>query len=207
MCAQSYTAVVSNDFSIGASPTTLSIGQGGSGSSTIGTAVTSGSSATINLSVSGAPSGTTASLSPTSVSAGASSTLSVVVGPSATPGTYAITITGVEGSATHAASVSLTVTGAAGVPGASTLTATRTSRRGVQLSWTVPASNGSPISAYRIYRATTSGAETFLTQQSSSTTRYRDTGTTSGTLYFYRIAAVNGSGQGPLSNEASATAR
>ncbi len=115
-CAQSYSASVSNDFSISASPTTLSIGQGGSGSSTIGTAVTSGSSATVSLSVSGAPGGTTASLSPTSVSAGAGATLSVVVGSSTAPGTYPITVTGVEGSATHSATVSLTVTGPAGVP-------------------------------------------------------------------------------------------
>ena len=207
LCAQSYSTVVAKDFSITESPTALSIGQGGSGGATIGTAVTSGSSATVNLSVGGAPSGTTASVSPASVSAGASSTLSVVVGSSTAPGTYPLTITGVEGSASHSAIVSLTVTGPAGVPGAATLAATRSSRRGVQLSWTVPASHGSSISAYRIYRGAASGAEALLVQLSGGTTRYRDIATTSGRLYFYRITAVNGYGEGPLSNEAPATAR
>jgi fibronectin type 3 domain-containing protein len=116
-------------------------------------------------------------------------------------------VTGTEGSVTHAASVSLTVTSAAGVPGAPTLTARRTNRRGVQLNWTVPPSNGSPISAYRIYRGTAAGTEQLLIQRGGGSTSYRDTSTTSGTLYFYQVTAVNGVGEGPRSNEASAIAR
>ena len=93
------------------------------------------------------------------------------------------------------------------VPGAPTLTATRSSRRGVQLAWTIPASNGSPITAYRIYRSTTSGTETFLTQVGTGSTSYGDSSTTSGVTYFYTITAVNGIGEGHVSNEASARAR
>jgi hypothetical protein len=62
-------AAVASDFSIAASPATLSVVQGGSGSSTISTAVTSGSAGTVGLVVSGAPTGATATLSPMSVMA------------------------------------------------------------------------------------------------------------------------------------------
>src|SRR5205814_50240 len=99
----------SDDFSISASPTSLSLVQGQSGTSTISTVVTSGSAQTVSLSTTGVPSGATASLNPTAVTAGASSTLTLGAG-SATPGTYTLTVTGTGTSATHSTSVSLTVT-------------------------------------------------------------------------------------------------
>ena len=104
------TAPVVNDFSIGASPASLSLTQGASGTSAISTAVTSGSAGTVSLGVSGAPAGVTASLSPASVSAGGSSTLTVTVAASAAPGSYTLTVTGTEGSAAHFATVTLTIT-------------------------------------------------------------------------------------------------
>src|SRR5207249_3197192 len=56
------TAPVANDFSISANPTSVSIAQGGSGASTISTAITSGAAETISLTATGAPSGTSTSL-------------------------------------------------------------------------------------------------------------------------------------------------
>ena len=93
------------------------------------------------------------------------------------------------------------------VPGAPTLTANRSRRRGVQLNWTIPASNGSPITAYRIYRSTTSGAEIFLREVGTGPTSYVDSSTARPAIYFYKITAVNGIGEGRFSNEASARAR
>jgi hypothetical protein len=104
------TAPVTNNFSISASPSSLTIAQGGSGSSTISTVVVSGSPETISLAVSGAPAGVTASLNPTSITAGGSSALSVTVSASAAPGTYTLTVSGTAPSATHSTNVSLTVT-------------------------------------------------------------------------------------------------
>jgi hypothetical protein len=98
-----------NDFSISASPTTLSLGQNATGTSTISTAVTSGSAQSITLSVGGTPSGATASLSPANVTAGNSSTLTVNAG-TAVAGSYTLTITGTSGSTTHTTNVTLTVT-------------------------------------------------------------------------------------------------
>ena len=80
-------------------------------------------------------------------------------------------------------------------PGAPALTATGAVAK-VQLSWTVPSNNGSPITAYRLYRATTSGGQgtTPLQTLSSSTTAFDDTAVTAGTTYYYRVEAVNSIG-------------
>ena len=99
-----------NDFSISANPTSLSIPQGGSGTSTISTAVTSGSAGTVSLSASVSPAGPTVSLNPTSVTAGNSSTLTVNVGSTVATGAYTVTVTGTEGSATHSTTVTVNVT-------------------------------------------------------------------------------------------------
>ena len=65
---------------------------------------------------------------------------------------------------------------------------------------------GSPILEYKIYRSTTSGAETQIstTPPTVTSTSYTDTGLTNGQQYFYKVLAVNAVGPGPLSNEASA---
>ncbi len=103
------TAPVANDFSISATPASLSLAQGASGTSTVSTGVTSGAAETVSLTVSGTPAGATATLSPTSVTAGGASTLTVGAGTAA-PGTYPLTVTGAAASATHATTVTLTVT-------------------------------------------------------------------------------------------------
>ena len=97
------------DFTISASPTTLSIQQGSSGTSTISTTVV-GSAGTVSLSAGVSPSGPTASLSQAAVSAGSSSTLTVNVGASVATGAYTVTVTGTEGTNTHSTTVTVTVT-------------------------------------------------------------------------------------------------
>jgi serine protease len=109
----------SNDFSIGASPASLSVLQGSAGTSTIGTTLVSGSPESVALSVTGLPAGVTAGLSPASVTAGASSTLTLTVSGGAATGTYPLTVTGAAASATHTTPVSLTVTSSAPPPSGS----------------------------------------------------------------------------------------
>jgi hypothetical protein len=99
-----------NDFSISASPSSLSIVAGNSATSTVSTATTSGSAQTVSLSVSGAPSGVTATLSPTSVTSGGSSTLTVSTTTAAAAGTFTLTVTGTAASGSHSTAVSVTVT-------------------------------------------------------------------------------------------------
>src|SRR5438552_6559191 len=103
-------AAPSNDFSISANPTSVSVQQGSSGSSTISTAVTSGSAQNVTLSATGLPAGATASFNPTSVTAGGASTLTLNVGSGTATGTYTITVTGTGSTATHSTTVTLTVT-------------------------------------------------------------------------------------------------
>jgi hypothetical protein len=75
----------------------------------------------------------------------------------------------------------------------------------VALSWTAPASNGgAAVRSYNVLRSTTSGAETTLSTGVSGSS-YTDTTVSNGSTYFYKVAAVNSVGAGPLSNEASAT--
>ena len=103
------TAPPANDFSISASPSSLSLNQGSSGTSTIGTALTSGAAQSIALSASGMPAGGSSSLSPTSVNSGGSSTMTIGTTTTTPAGTYTVTVTGTGTSATHSSSVSLTV--------------------------------------------------------------------------------------------------
>jgi subtilase family serine protease len=99
------------NFAISASPTSVSIAQGSSGSSTITTTVSGGFDAAVALTVSGQPTGVTVTFSPTSIAApgSGSSTASIVVASTTVAGTYTITITGTGGGVTQSTSVSLTV--------------------------------------------------------------------------------------------------
>ncbi|MFC7616234.1 trypsin-like serine protease [Actinokineospora soli] len=115
-----------NDFSISASPSSVSADPGQAVSTTVSTAVTQGSAQTVRLSASGQPSGVTATFDPTSVTAGGSAKLSLSVGASVTPGTYNITVTGTGTDATRTTSVSLKVNGEV-PPGSFNLSASPTS--------------------------------------------------------------------------------
>ena len=100
-----------NDFSISANPSSVSAQQGASATSTIATAVLSGTAETVTFSATGLPAGATASFNPASVTAGGGSTLTIATATTTPAGTYAITVTGTATSATHSTTVTLTVTG------------------------------------------------------------------------------------------------
>jgi PKD repeat protein len=131
-----------------------------------------------------------------------------------TAGTYTATLTVTDSSSpakTASSSVTITASPIAGtVPGAPTgLTGTAGNGQ-VSLSWTPPASNGGEnITAYHVYRGTSSGTETLLTSGGCSglgaVTSCTDTGLTAGRAYYYTVTAVNPIGEGPQSSEATAT--
>lgn len=74
----------------------------------------------------------------------------------------------------------------------------------VTLVWDAPSSDGgSPIVGYRVYQGTSSGNEAFLAQLGDIRT-FVDSGLANGQTYYYCVTALNGVGQGPQSNEASA---
>jgi hypothetical protein len=100
-----------NDFSLSATPSSLSVNQGSTTTATIATAVVSGVAQPVSLSASGAPSGVTVSFNPASLSAGGSATMTVSAAANAVPGPYTLTVTGTGSSATHSVSVTLAVAG------------------------------------------------------------------------------------------------
>ncbi|MEC3979344.1 glycosyl hydrolase family 18 protein [Amycolatopsis sp. H20-H5] len=106
------TPLPANDFSVSANPATGAVNPGGATTATVATAVTNGSAQQVNLTVSGAPAGVTASLSPASVTAGGSATLSVSTTAAAVPGTYPLTVKGTAASGSHTSTYTLTVNGA-----------------------------------------------------------------------------------------------
>jgi kumamolisin len=97
-------------FTLSASPASVTILQGNSGSSTITSAVSGGFNSAVALTASGQPTGVTVGFSPTSITGTGSSTMSITVASTTTPGTYPITVKGTSGSTVQTTTVTLTVT-------------------------------------------------------------------------------------------------
>jgi hypothetical protein len=105
-----------------------------------------------------------------------------------------------------AASNPVTPSASATVPGAPVLITAIPGNGSVALSWSAPVLNGgSPVTGYKVYRGTSSGAETLLASPAGTGTAYSDATAVNGTTYFYKVSAVNAVGEGTLSNELSAT--
>lgn len=100
-------ATATPNFSLSASPSSLSVTQGTSGSSTISVTPSGGFTGSVTLSNSALPSGVTASFgtNPTT----STSVLTFTASSTATTGTSTITITGVSGTLSHTTTISLTV--------------------------------------------------------------------------------------------------
>jgi hypothetical protein len=107
-------------FSVDAVPGSRSLTAGSSTSFTVLVSPLGGSRPTVNLSVTGAPTGVTATLSPTSIAissaSGGTSTLSITTSSSTAAGNYTLTITGSNSTVSHSDDVVLTVTSAVSTP-------------------------------------------------------------------------------------------
>ncbi len=101
----------SPNFTISASPTSITVDPGNSGHSTITTTISGGFDSAISLSASGQPSRVTVSFSPSSIPApgSGSSTMTVTVNRRASSGTYPITVKGTGGGVNHTTTVTLTI--------------------------------------------------------------------------------------------------
>jgi subtilase family serine protease len=101
------------NFTISASPTSVTITQGSNGTSTITITSQNSFSSATTLSASNLPSGVTAGFSPNPVTPPANgsvnSTLTLTASATATTGTTTITVTGTSGSLSHSTNITLTV--------------------------------------------------------------------------------------------------
>ena len=102
-------AISTPGFGLTASPTTVSVLQGGTGTSTIASTVLNGFNSAISLSATGQPAGVTVTFSPTSITGAGTSTITFAASASVAAGTYRIAVTGTSGSVTESVALALTV--------------------------------------------------------------------------------------------------
>jgi len=102
------TPTPTGDFSLSATPSSQTVRRGSSTTYTVTVTPSGGFNGTVSFSVSGLPSGASASFSPPTVTASGSTTMTVTT--SSSRGTFPLTITGTSGTLQRTTSVSLTVT-------------------------------------------------------------------------------------------------
>ena len=107
---------------------------------------------------------------------------------------------------TLSAEVSLTVAGPGRLPGAPQgLEGVSNSNGTITLTWEAP--EGDPVTGYQILRRKPRIGETslevYVDNTNSTETTYTDTNASTGTLYVYRVKAVNSVGVGPQSGYAN----
>jgi subtilase family serine protease len=116
--ALTVSATATPNFTIGASPASVTVTQGSNGTSTITITSTGGFNSATTLSATGLPTGVTAAFSTNPVTpaanGSATSTLTLTASASATVGAATVTITGTSGSTTHSTTIALTVNASSG---------------------------------------------------------------------------------------------
>ena len=100
------------DFSIGASPASQPVVQGGNVPYTVTVNALNGFTDTVNFSISGLPANATAGFAPASVVGSGSSTLTVTTAANTPVGTYTLTVTGMTATLNHSVNVTLNVSSA-----------------------------------------------------------------------------------------------
>jgi subtilase family serine protease len=116
--ALTVSATATPNFTIGASPASVTVTQGANGTSTITITSTGGFNSATTLSATGLPTGVTAAFSTNPVTppanGSATSTLTLTASASATVGAATVTITGTSGSTSHSTTIALTVNASSG---------------------------------------------------------------------------------------------
>jgi uncharacterized membrane protein len=105
-----------SDFTLSASPASLTVNRGASGASTITITRTGGFTSAVALTAAGLPSGVTATFNPASAT-GTTSALTLAASSAAATGTVNVTVSGTGGGLTRSASLSLTVNADTGTGG------------------------------------------------------------------------------------------
>jgi len=181
------------DFSLSASPGSLTIQQGSSGDSTVTVTSLNGFNSAVTLSLSDNPLGVTSSFSPNPVTppAGGSTTsmLTIGVGASIAPGIYTLTPTGVSGLLTHTTSVTLTVPDIS-PPVISNVQIPTVTSNGATITWTTDEPSNSLVR----YGTSTPPTSTVSVANSVTSHSVTLTGLSLGTTYFFEVQSTDPSG-------------
>jgi subtilase family serine protease len=186
-------------FSLSASPSSVTVVQGHSGTSTITSTVTGGFNSAITLSATGQPTGVTVGFNPGSITGAGSSTMTITVAASTLTGSYPITVTGTSGTTKRTTTVTLTVTSPAA--GNFSLSASPNSlsvRRGSSVSTTVSItpSNGFSGNVSLSASGLPSGVTVTFTPDpatATSTARFTASSTAARGTFTITITGVSGS--------------
>ncbi|MFC9292847.1 M28 family peptidase [Streptomyces sp. NPDC057011] len=101
----------SSDFSLALNPSSGTVQQGGTVTTTVGTTVTTGSAQSVTLTASGLPAGVSASFNPATVQSGQSSTLTLTATANAAPGASTVVVKGQGATLSHTVDYALNVGG------------------------------------------------------------------------------------------------
>jgi hypothetical protein len=96
------------DFNVSVSTPTVSIPAGSSATVSVAVAAFNGFAAPVNLSASGAPTGTTVTFNPPSIAGAGVSTMTITIPSGAASASYVLTVAGVSGGSMHTAMVAVT---------------------------------------------------------------------------------------------------
>jgi PKD repeat protein len=132
-----------SDFTLSGTPASRTVVPGGGTTYTAAVGPVNGFTGTVTFSVTGLPSGATATFNPTSVTTSGSTTMSVSTTAATPPGTYPLTIQATSGTRTRTSNVTLVVNGdfsISATPASSTIT------RGGIATYTVTITGGSGFS-------------------------------------------------------------
>jgi hypothetical protein len=180
-------SVATPNFSLSASPSSLSVTQGSSGNSTITVTPSGGFTGSVTLSNSALPSGVTASFgtNPTT----STSVLTFTASSTATTGTSTITITGVSGTLSHTTSISLTINPTGG--GTTNLIVNGGFETGAASPWTLTAgvlNNSTAEPAHTgVWDAWLDGYGTTHTDSATQTVTIPSTATTANLVFWLHI--------------------
>lgn len=186
------------DFSLAVSPSSQTVTSGSPTSYTATVTALNGFTGTVNLTVSGLPSG--ANYTPASVSGGSGSTSVAITTSNNTPaGTYPLTITGASGSLTHSKGVTLVVNAPTSgdfsisvSPGNVTLKGNGTASYTVTISSSGGFSNAVALSASGVPSGATYGFSQNPVQGGSGTSTFSVSGAPKGN-YSFTIIGTSGS--------------
>ncbi len=180
------------DFSVSDSGN-RTVTQGGSANNTITVGLVSGTSQSVNLSVSGLPSNTNSSFSQSSCTPGCSSTLTLTTTGSTPTGVSTITVTGTSGTTTRQTSFTLTVNAPADTtpPVISSVGASGVTTNSATISW---ATNEGATSQVQYGPTTSYGNTTPLSSTLVTAHGVSLTGLSPNTTYNYRVLSADGAG-------------